>query len=76
MIKIALQQKNKRGLTPTRRQFIIWTNDGLFAGAYMRHSASMSKRICFNLWNKYIYGSVLFWLFTFPFLLNYVSSKT
>ena len=55
MIKIALQQKNKRGLTPTRRQFIIWTNDGLFAGAYMRHSASMSKRICFNLWNKYLW---------------------
>ena len=24
------------------RQTIIWTNDGLFSDAYMRHSASMS----------------------------------
>ena len=24
------------------RQAIIWTNDGYFTGAYMRHSASMS----------------------------------
>ena len=29
------------GLAPTRRQAIIWTNDGLVADAYMRHSASM-----------------------------------
>ena len=29
-------------LAPTRRQAIIWTNDGKFADAYMRHSASMS----------------------------------
>ena len=27
---------------PTRRQAIIWTNDGLFTDAYMRHSASIS----------------------------------
>ena len=27
---------------PTRRQAIIWTNDGCFTDAYMRHSASMS----------------------------------
>ena len=27
---------------PGRRQAIIWTNDGLFTDAYMRHSASMS----------------------------------
>ena len=26
----------------TRRQAIIWTNDGLFIDAYMRHSASIS----------------------------------
>ena len=30
------------GLAPTRRQAIIWTNDGPFTDAYMRHSASMS----------------------------------
>ena len=30
------------GLAPTRRQAIIWTNDGKFTDAYMRHSASMS----------------------------------
>ena len=30
------------GLAPTRRQAIIWTNDGLITDAYMRHSASMS----------------------------------
>ena len=29
-------------MAPTRRQAIIWTNDGLFTDAYMRHSASMS----------------------------------
>ena len=27
---------------PNRRQAIIWTNDGYFTDAYMRHSASMS----------------------------------
>ena len=31
------------GLSPTRRQAIIWTNDGQFIDAYMRHSASMSS---------------------------------
>ena len=30
------------GLAPTRRQAIIWTNDGKLTDAYMRHSASMS----------------------------------
>ena len=30
------------GLAPSRRQAIIWSNDGYFADAYMRHSASMS----------------------------------
>ena len=30
------------GLAPIRRQAIIWTNDGKFTDAYMRHSASMS----------------------------------
>ena len=30
------------GLAPARRQAIIWSNDGLFTDAYMRHSASMS----------------------------------
>ena len=29
-------------LVPARRQAIIWTNDGYFIDAYMRHSASMS----------------------------------
>ena len=36
----ALVQIN--GLAPVRRQAIIWTNDGQFTDAYMRHSASMS----------------------------------
>ena len=30
------------GLAPARRQAIIWTNDGPFTDAYIRHSASMS----------------------------------
>ena len=30
------------GLAPTKRQAIIWTNDGYFTDAYMRQSASMS----------------------------------
>ena len=30
------------GLAPARRQAIIWTYDGEFTDAYMRHSASMS----------------------------------
>ena len=30
------------GLAPTRRQAIIWTNDGQIPDAYMRPSASMS----------------------------------
>ena len=29
------------GLAPSRRQAIIWTNDGCITDAYMRHSASM-----------------------------------
>ena len=31
-----------KGLAPTRRQAIIWNNDGQFTDAYMRPSASMS----------------------------------
>ena len=30
------------GLAPARQQAIIWTNDGFFTDAYMRHLASMS----------------------------------
>ena len=30
------------GLAPSRRQAIIWTNDGKFTDAYMRQSALMS----------------------------------
>ena len=30
------------GLAPSRRQAIIWTNDGYITDAYMRRSASMS----------------------------------
>ena len=30
------------GLAPTRLQAIIWTNDGKFIDAYIRHPASMS----------------------------------
>ena len=30
------------GLTPARRQAIVWTNDGMFTDAYMHHLASMS----------------------------------
>ena len=29
-------------VVPPRRQAIIWTRDGKFTDAYMRHSASMS----------------------------------
>ena len=32
------------GLAPSRRQAIIWTNDGWFTDAYIRHSASMSLK--------------------------------
>ena len=31
------------GLGSSRRQAIIWTNDGCITDAYMRHSASMSQ---------------------------------
>ena len=31
------------GLAPSRPWGIIWTNDVLFTGAYMRHSASLIK---------------------------------
>ena len=34
-------------LSPTRRQTIIWTSDGKFTDAHMRHSASMRY-----LWNE------------------------
>ena len=30
------------GLVPTRRQAIIWTNEGYFTDAYTSHSVSMS----------------------------------
>ena len=30
------------GLAPTKQQAVIWTNDGYFTDAYIRHSASMS----------------------------------
>ena len=30
------------GLSPTRRQAIIWTNDGQFTEPYRRYSASLS----------------------------------
>ena len=33
------------GLAPTRHQAIIWTSDGKFTDAYMRHPASMSLQI-------------------------------
>ena len=45
------------GLAPIRRQAIIWTNDGLFTDAYMRHSASneLNRPDCLNVnwpgWN-------------------------
>ena len=31
------------GLTPLRRQAIIWNNDGYFTDAYMRHSSSLAS---------------------------------
>ena len=37
------------GLSPIRRQAIIWTNDGLTTDAYMRPSASMSDSFSENL---------------------------
>ena len=36
------QLGSDNGLAPTRRQAIIWTNDGYITDIYMRHSASMS----------------------------------
>ena len=33
------------GLAPTRRQAVVWNNDGYFTDAYMRHSASMGYSI-------------------------------
>ena len=30
------------GLTPTRQQAIIWTNDGYYIDTYMHHLAPMS----------------------------------
>ena len=39
-IKFSIGSDN--GLAQTRRQAIIWTNDGQITDAYMRHSASMS----------------------------------
>ena len=38
----AIRTYSLYGLAPTVQQAIIWTNDGLFTDAYMRHSASMS----------------------------------
>ena len=39
------------GLAPIRRQAIIWTRDGLFTDAYMRHSASneLNRPDCLNV---------------------------
>ena len=37
------------GLAPSRRQAIIWTNDGKFTDAYMRRSASMSYVHCIRV---------------------------
>ena len=45
LLRSNLQYSNigsEKDLAPTRRQAIVWTNDGLFTDAYMRHSASMS----------------------------------
>ena len=39
------------GLTPNRRQGIIWTNDGKVAQAYMRHWAWMGK-LCSRRHNR------------------------
>ena len=36
-------------IVPSRRQAIIWTNDGKLTDAYMRHSASM-RYMCYNMW--------------------------
>ena len=34
---------------PSRRQAIIWTNDGKFTDAYMRHSASINNKLIWLL---------------------------
>ena len=34
--------RSDNGLAPARRQAIIWTNDGEFTDAFIRHSASMN----------------------------------
>ena len=33
------------GFMPTKRQAIIWINDGNFTDAYMRHSAWVSQEL-------------------------------
>ena len=44
-VKLAIFQHwfigSDNGLAPDRRQAIIWTNDGKYVDAYMRHSASI-----------------------------------
>ena len=35
---------------PARRQAIIWTNDGWFTDAYMRHPATMSYLLILIIW--------------------------
>ena len=34
--------RSDNGLAPTRRQAIVWTNDGLFTDKYLCHSTSAS----------------------------------
>ena len=46
-------------LAPTRWQAIIWTNDGKFTEAYMRHSASMSWSKVFVWFMWFIYPQIL-----------------
>ena len=49
------------GLAPTRRQAIIWTNDGKFSDAYMRHPVSMSYTYLRNAMSEDVYNLLLSW---------------
>ena len=42
---IAARIVSDNGLAPTRQQAIIWTNDGWYTGAYLRHSTSMGEAL-------------------------------
>ena len=60
MVQLTIfQPGSDNGLAPARRQAIIWTNDGKFTDAYMRHSASMGATNIYVLQNTHLNGPTL-----------------